>query len=175
MATSSLRVQTALAAVVPKVANWFNHSVTPDKPLGPSIASLSGPDLDRFNDWVTKREFGALEPGDLDNMTPELSAMVASYETYFSTPEYIAWASTDNISREMQWRLWHVDVADAVDVKGTVPPSTVSDGIGSEAPAVDEIVQAPTGVEARGEMVSTGGKSPEIVFGDDGDIVTTGE
>src|SRR5580765_5261575 len=102
MATSSPRVQTALSAIVPKVASWFTHSVTPDKPLGPSTASLSAPDLDRFNDWIAKREYGALLPGDLDNMTPELSAVIASYEEYFATPQYVAWAATDNISREMQ-------------------------------------------------------------------------
>lgn len=171
---STDRVDRALAAIVPKVATWFGHSVTPDKPLGPSTASLTAPDLDRFNQWVARREFGSVLPGDLDNMTPELAAVVASYEVYFATPQYAAWAATDNVSREMQWRLWHVDVAEAVDVKGTVPPVTVSSGIGSDAPTVDEITVAPTGPEMRGEMVSSGGKSPEIVFGDDGDIVTTG-
>jgi hypothetical protein len=130
--------------------------------------------LDRFNQWLAKREYGALEPGDLDNMTPELAAVIASYETYFATPQYAAWAATDNISREMQWRLWHVDVAKAVDEKGTVPPITVSSGVGTEAPGVDEIVQEPTSLEPRGEAVSTGTLSPEIVFGDDNDIVTSG-
>lgn len=174
MAESNSRVTTALVSVLPRVANWFTHSVTPDKPIGPNTASLSPPDLDRFNLWVAKREFGTVEPGDTENMTPELAAVVAGYEQYFGTPEYEAWASTDRISREMQWRLWHVDVATAVDMKGTIPPSSVSDGIGSAAPAVDEILVAPTGLEPRGEMVSTGGGSPEIVFGDDSDIVTTG-
>lgn len=163
-----------MSAIVPKVAGWFNHSITPEKPLGPNTASLSQPDLDRFNQWLSKREFGALEPGDLENMTPELAAMIASYEDYFTTSQYVAWASTDNISREMQWRLWHVDVATAVDFKATVPPSSVSDGVGTEAPTVDEIFIGETGLESRGEPVSSGGKSPEIVFGDDGDIVTTG-
>jgi hypothetical protein len=168
------RVEKALSGVFPRVEGWFGHSVTPEKPTAPDASILSQPDLDRFNDWLAKRTDGTLVPTDTQNLSIELEAMMLAYESYFKTPAYVAWSTTDMLSREMQWRLWHVDVAEAVDTKATVPPSTVSSGIGSDAPAVDEIVQEPTGLEARGEAVSTGGLSPEIVFGDDGDIVTTG-
>ena len=170
------RIEKALTGIYPPVAPWFVHSETPDKPVGPDTSTLSPADLDRFNLWYSARMSGddSLEGGDMTNMTVELAAMIASYQTHFAGPAHKAWAATDAISRQMQWRLAHVDVGNAVDVKGTMPPSLSSGGIGTAAPGLPDIIVSPETMESTGQMVSTGGKSPEVVFGDDGDIVTTG-
>lgn len=170
------RVEKALTGLYPPVANWFVHSQTPSKPVGPDTSTLSASDLDRFNLWMAVMEGTAVDPtgGDTSNMTVELQAVIVSYQAFYATPVFRSWAATDAISRLMQWRLMHVDVANAVDAKGTIPPSQAGGGAGTDAPGMGDIVVSPETMESTGEMVSTGGQSPEVVFGDDGDIVTTG-
>ena len=114
--------------------------------------------------------------GDLTtNMTPDLQSMIASYEAYYATPAYASWKATDSVSREMQWRLSQVDIVEAVNSKATIPPSFAADGIGTAAPGLGDITIAAGLSPNSGDVVATGGKSSEIVFGDDGDIVYTGD
>lgn len=170
------RTEKALMANLPPTAAWFTHSVTPGRPTPPSISSLSQPDQDRFTLWQAGRENGT-QSGELQqNMTPALTAMMASYEAYYATPAFVAWAAADNMSRIMQWRLSLVDIAEAVSAKGTLPPSFDSAGVGTPAPPLSGIAfPSPSMTESSGDVVSTGGKSPQVVFGDDGDTVSTGD
>jgi hypothetical protein len=130
--------------------------------------------MDRFNLWVAKRADGVLIGNELLNMSPALTAAIAAHETFLATPAMKAYAALDNINREYQWRLMQVDVIEALNTKGTVPPTQDTLGVGTIAPAVVEVGElgAPDAKLAP-DYVSTGGLSPQLVFGDDGDIVTT--
>lgn len=169
------RTEKALMANLPPAAPWFVHSVTPGKPTPPDTSSLTQPDMDRFTLWQSQRENGSTSGDLLENMTPALAAMVANYEAYYAGQSYIAWASADNLSRTMQWRLTHVDIAEAVNTKGTVPPSFSVSG-GTPAPGLPDMIMPSQSIpDSSGDTVSTGGKSPQLVFGDDGDTVTSGD
>lgn len=170
------RTEKALMANLPPAASWFVHSVTPGKPTPPDTSSLTPPDLDRMNQWIAGRENGSVPSGIEQNLTPALVSMIALYEAYYATPAFAAWSSTDNLSRIMQWRLSQVDVAEAVSAKGTLPPSFDPSGAGTAAPGLPEIAfPSPSVSDSSGDVVSTGGKSPQVVFGDDGDTVSTGD
>jgi hypothetical protein len=171
------RTEQAVTANYGKTPTWFVHSQTPDKPplpAGVALATLTGPDYDRFQLYMTAREDGVLASGELANMTPELSSAVAAFEDYLASTDYEAWATLESTTRELQWRLYMTDVINAIDAKATVPPGQDPGGVGTGAPGVPDIgtITPPTIVPISVSVVSTGGPSPQIVFGDDGDIVT---
>lgn len=167
------RIEKAVSIPSVQVPSFFSHAVTPNKPAAPDISTMTAEDQQRFLLWSAQRENGSLMGGEHKNVSPALKSAMDTFEAYLISPAYGAWATVDVASREMQWRLLMVDVGEAVNAKSTIAPSQDALGVGSAAPLVSEI--GVLGVNERQlipEPVTTGGESPELVFGDDGDIVT---
>lgn len=167
------RIEKALSLPQVTVPGWFAHSITPGRPTEP-VASLGAEDLDRYNLWKTQRQSGVFLGWEELNVTPALQAAMDAYNVYLLSPAYQAWAATDLASRQMQWRLMQVDVAEAVNAKATQPITGDPAGIGTPAPSVADVTQqGKPPVTLLPEYVTTGDpNAPELVFGDDGDIVT---
>jgi hypothetical protein len=168
------RIEKALTMASGPAPKWFQHSPTPNKPAPPSTGTLDAADLQRYQLIIGQRENGVFMGWEVKNMSPALTAVMALFETYVNSAAYQAWSTVDIHSREMQWRLMQVDVAEAVNTKATIPPSQDNVGSGTVAPGVPDIgklggdLAPPTP-----DYVSTGDpNAPELVFGDDGDIVT---
>lgn len=166
------RPEKALVGIFPLPPVGWQHSITPAKPAPPDTSSLAIEDLQRLNLWLIARQDGSLHGYETVNMSPPLQAMVTLYETYFNGSDFRAWLFTDNASRSMQWRLHQVDVVESVNLKNTVPPAVDPYGIGTDAPAATEIVNSSPYETVTPEYIVTGGPSPEVVFGDDGLMVT---
>jgi len=171
---SLTRVEKALSIPVEKIPSWFAHSVTPGKPPEPDVSFLSTEDLQRYNLWKTQRENGILIGYEEMNMSSDLQTAMQNYGTYLQSPAYRSWAAVDAASRMMQYRLMLVDVAEAVNGKSTVPPSADPFGTGTPAPSLADIgaIGQPP-IQLVPDYVGSGDPfEPELVFGDDGDIVT---
>lgn len=168
------RVEKALAVAVDKIPNWFVHSITPSKPTFVPSGSLTTEDQQRFDLWKTNRETGVLMGWEEHNVSPDLQAEMDDYKVYLASNAYQAWASTDQLSRQMQYRLFVADVMEAVNAVATVPPSADPLGVGTPAPSINDITElGKPPVTFTPDYVTTGDpNSPELVFGDDGDIVT---
>ena len=170
------------AATLPSqaVPNSFRHAKTLNKPPPPVPGSgttrtvtLDAADQERYDLWVIARENGTLSGYEQLNCSPALQAAMAEFEAYLTDPAYQNWAAVDEASRAAQWRLFLIDVGEAVNAKGTVPGSDDSTGEGSNPISPGEVGEIGGEVEPiAGELVTTGGDTSELVFGDDGDTVT---
>lgn len=168
------RVEKAMSIpLVSGVPAYFQHSVTPNRPTEPT-ASLGAEDSQRYTLWKAARENGTLVGFEEKNVSPALQVAMTNFLMYLASAPYKAWAATDMASRETQWRLMLVDVAEAVNAKATVAISLDSTGAGSPAPTVTEITRLGIPPIQNVPLPVTNGdkKDPQLVFGDDGDIVT---
>jgi len=168
------RTEKALSMDWATVPGWFVHSVTPGKPTAPPFGILGTEDSQRYQLWTVQRENGHISSDLKANASAALLAAMASFESYLSTTQYQAWSNADLSSRLMQYRLYLVDTCEALNAAGTIPPSADSAGVGTPAPGVNDITQAGQApISTTPVYVTTGDTSaPELVFGDDGDIVT---
>jgi hypothetical protein len=82
------RTEKAVSMPVTQVPTWFQHSITPGKPTPPTVTGLSAADTDVFNEWLQKRENGVIGSRDFVNLTPELQAVMQTYEAYYATPAF---------------------------------------------------------------------------------------
>lgn len=167
------RIEKALSVTVDKIPNWFVHSVTPNKP-NPPATGLGTEDQQRFDLWKGNRETGVMMGWEEVNVSSALQAAMDNFTAYLVSNAYQAWASTDQISRQIQYKLFMVDVSEAVNALATVPPSADPFGIGTPAPSINDVTQlGKPPVTLTPDYVTTGDpNAPELVFGDDGDIVT---
>ncbi len=168
------RIEKALSLQGVKVPAFFEHIPATGKPAAPIPSGLDAADTQRYQLWVANRENGQELGFERKNATVALQAAMIAFENYLSTAAYKAWAAVDTANREMQWRLMMVDVGEAVNSKVTVPPSQDQTGVGENPIDVSDVGQLggdrPPVIP---DYVSTGDpNSPELVFGDDGDIVT---
>jgi hypothetical protein len=168
------RIEKALTMPLMPAPSWFQHSATPNKPAAPSTAFLDAADSQRYQLIIAQRENGTWLGWEIKNVSPNLQTALANFEAYVATPAYKAWTVTDILSREWQWKLSQVDIAEAVNSKATKPPSLDSLGVGTAAPSVNDVgLLGSTVPPTTPDYVSTGDpNAPELVFGDDGDIVT---
>jgi hypothetical protein len=169
------RTEKAISMASPIVPGWFVHSVTPGRPTEPTYGFLGTEDSQRYQLWKVYRENGTNPVGDPKaNASSALITAMNNFESYLATTQYAAWSNADIASRMMQYLLYLVDTCEAVNSFGTVPPSGDSAGIGTSAPGVGDITQAGKAPSATTPVYVTTGDvyAPELVFGDDGDIVT---
>jgi len=167
------RVDKAFLMPVQRVPQFFKHAVTLGKPSAPSTSSLGPEDLQRFQLWAVQAENGSLTGNEAVNASPALVAAMAAFSDYLGSPTYHNWAMVDMASREYQYRLFIVDVAEALGAKSTNPPSNSPSGAPSNPISVgdvgtlggDETTTPP-------DYVSSGGTQSELVYGDDQDLVT---
>lgn len=167
------RIEKALSLQGIKVPVYFEHNQATGKPSEP-VLSLDTEDTQRFQLWKVNRENGVLAGNELKNISPDLTIAIQNYEDYLESSTYKNWAVIDIANREMQWRFMMVDVGEAVNAKVTIPPSQSPIGSGSNAIGPEDVGQFGGEVSPfLPEYVSTGDpNAPDLVFGDDGDIVT---
>jgi hypothetical protein len=169
------RIEKALSiAAVPPVPIYFEHMPTLGKPTPPSTAILDVPDQQRFDLWKVQREKGTLIGNESRNASPNLLGAMQDFEDYLNTPAYKNWLVVDAASRNFQWRMMLVDVGEAVNAKATAGPTGSPAGIGVNPINVGDVGTLGGDVSPfLPEYVTNGDpNSPELVFGDDGDVVT---
>jgi hypothetical protein len=160
------RIEKALTGVFRSPPKQFVHSETPNKPALSATArsavdSLGPEDLFRYNQYTEARESGSVSPGEYSNVSSELAAAMAEFDTYLASPDYVAWGYTDASSRDWQWRFQQVDTAEAVNAMLTKPPSYAEGGDGTPAPGVPDINPVPDpppdGTGGGGTVTNTAG------------------
>ena len=167
------RVEKALSIPVDKVPGWFAHSVTPNKPVEP-VTALGTEDQQRYDLWKGNASNGVQMGWEESNLSPALLTAMSNFKAYLAGGAYQAWAAVDQLSRQMQYKLFVVDVSEAVNAMATVPISADPSGIGTPAPSINDVTQLGKPPDTLiPDYVTTGDpNAPELVFGDDGDIVT---
>jgi hypothetical protein len=169
------RIEKALSmAAVPPVPRYFEHMPTLGKPTPPSTVGLDASDQQRFDMWKVQRESGTLVGSEEKNASPALVSAMQDFEDYLATPIYKNWMVVDSASRTLQWRLMLIDVGEAVNAKSTSGPTSDSAGIGKNAINTSDVGLLGGDVSPfLPEYVTNGDpNNPELVFGDDGDVVT---
>lgn len=158
----------------------FQHAVTLGKPTPPpttGLATLDATDQQRFQLWITQIESGVISGGETINASPALQTAMANYKAYMASPAYQNWASVDTASREYQYRLFLVDVTEALNAKATKPISNDPTGVGANPLQVSDVgvLGGPQPPEVAGEQVVSGDPvSPSLVYaGEDGSVVIT--
>ena len=175
MATN--RTEKALLIPQVRVPDYFRHAVTLNKPIFSVAAtqSLDSADLQRFQLWIVNRENGSLTGTEQANASPTLLDAMRQYEDYLNSPDYMNWSAVDNAARETQYRLFIVDIVEAINAKATIPISQDPFGGGANPIAPSDVgILGGTPEVPPTEFVTTGGVISEMVFGDDGDTVTVG-
>jgi hypothetical protein len=182
---ATTRLEKALSIPAQRIPTHFEHAVTLDKPsyvmptpAGSAMArdasiTLDDSDMQRFQLWIVARESGILTGTEAVNASPALLDAMADFEDYLNTSTYKNWASVDDISRDAQWRLFAIDVAEAVNAKATTPPSDDPFGQSSNPIAPSDVGElGGEAAPAPGETVTTGDPvTPDTVYGDDGSVV----
>jgi hypothetical protein len=168
------RIEKALTIATDSAPKWFVHSPTPNKPTEPDVSSLNDQDADRYALWKAQRESGIAAGFEEKNVSPDLAAAMEDYNEYALSNAFQAWAALDKISRDAQWRLSLVDIMEAVNAKATIPITLDPLGVGTSAPSINDVGElGKPPVTLTPDYVTTGDpNAPELVFGDDGDIVT---
>jgi hypothetical protein len=149
------RTEKAIAGSFGPVPVEFQHTPANSKPTPPTTSSLTPSEQDRYTLWTQQREKGSIASGTMANVSPALKTAMDAFEAYLSSPSYSQWSFADKGTREFQWRMFNVDVAEANQAAGTTSP-TRNAGFGNNpiSPVIPISPDDPTGGGGGGTVVT---------------------